>query len=300
MFSNLLTLVIIPQKTSRVIRLRVPQGLLKFLLILIVFLVGGSGYIVYDYLKIRKVILVHKELQEEIISQKIEMKWVNNELLSYWSNLDFYAEFDRKLRVIIGVKDDFVMRGGAIGRNSFSSDEESEEAAERKHTLALLEKIESRVRQRELSFFQLETYLQDRKDKLERTPSISPVRGFVRSRFGMRYHPITGKRTRHTGIDISGREFTPVYAPAAGVVTGTFQNGGYGNFLVIDHGYGITTRYAHLAKFEVKVGEKIKRGDLIARVGNTGASTGPHLHYEVLVGEKKINPELYILDSIEM
>ncbi|HPW68996.1 MAG: M23 family metallopeptidase [Desulfomonilia bacterium] len=130
---------------------------------------------------------------------------------------------------------------------------------------------------------------------LAHTPSIWPTRGWVTSRYGWRNSPFTGKREYHKGMDIACKKGTPVNAPADGIVTSYYRNGAYGNFMVINHGYGIVTRYAHLDSSVAKPGQHVRKGDRIAIVGNTGRSTGSHLHYEVLVNGIHVNPQRYVL-----
>ena len=116
-------------------------------------------------------------------------------------------------------------------------------------------------------------------------------------RFGNRIDPFTGMRDFHPGIDISVPRGTRVSAPADGVVVFCGTKGGYGNIIAIDHGYGTVTRYGHLDGFNVRPGQRVKRGDVIGFSGNTGRSTAPHLHYEVWVHDQMRNPIEYILDE---
>jgi len=122
------------------------------------------------------------------------------------------------------------------------------------------------------------------------TPSIWPVAGWLSSRMGTRTDPVTGGAEYHQGLDIAGGKGQPVYASGAGTVRRANYQGGYGNLIVIDHGFGLETRYGHLSAFSVKPGAKVKRGDLIGRMGATGKATGTHLHYEVLANGRLLNP----------
>ena len=144
---------------------------------------------------------------------------------------------------------------------------------------------------------QLQTFFQDQRQVLASTPSIWPVRGYLSAGFGNRKDPFTGMPDFHPGIDISTPRGTKVVAPADGVVIFTGKKGGYGNAIVIDHGYGIVTRYAHLDGFNVHPGQRIRRGDVIGFVGSTGRSTAPHLHYEVWVNDQTRNPIQFIIDE---
>jgi murein DD-endopeptidase MepM/ murein hydrolase activator NlpD len=122
------------------------------------------------------------------------------------------------------------------------------------------------------------------------TPSIWPAYGWLTGRFGGRADPFTGEPANHQGIDISTEKGDPVYATADGAIESASYNGDYGNLMVIRHDFGLATRYGHLSAFVAKPGQRVKRGDVIGRVGSTGRSTGAHLHYEILANGKLINP----------
>jgi murein DD-endopeptidase MepM/ murein hydrolase activator NlpD len=148
-----------------------------------------------------------------------------------------------------------------------------------------------------------EQYLQElkgivgeRKTQWASTPSIWPVRGWVSSGFGRRISPFTGKDTLHGGVDITAPMRTPVIATAAGTVTFAGNEAGLGNTVSIVHGYGMRSIYGHMDKLKVKTGQNVKRGDLLGWVGNTGLSTGPHLHYEIEVSGATVDPLKYIID----
>ncbi len=144
---------------------------------------------------------------------------------------------------------------------------------------------------------QLESFFRDQKVLLASTPSIWPTRGYLSAGFGKRIDPFTGQPDFHPGLDISTPIGTKIHAPADGTVVSCRVEGGYGNALVIDHGYGLMTRYGHLASFAVRPGQRVHRGDVIGYVGSTGRSTGPHVHYEVWVHDQAKNPIQYILDE---
>ncbi len=128
------------------------------------------------------------------------------------------------------------------------------------------------------------------------TPSLWPVRGPITAGFGQRMDPFTGEDAFHQGIDIAAPSGTPVRVAADGILFHAGPAGTYGNEALIDHGYGITTKYAHLSRLFVKVGEEVHRGQIIGAVGVTGMTTGPHLHYEVLVQGEAVNPAMYMRD----
>ncbi|ADO82717.1 M23 family metallopeptidase [Ilyobacter polytropus] len=116
----------------------------------------------------------------------------------------------------------------------------------------------------------------------------------ITSKFGSRIHPITGRKTTHDGVDLKSKMNTPVYAPYSGTVTYSGWMRGYGKVVIINHGNGYETRYAHLNRWLVKKGQKISKGQVIAKTGNTGLSTGPHLHYEIRKNSKPVDPTITI------
>lgn len=146
------------------------------------------------------------------------------------------------------------------------------------------------------SLSQVKEVLEEERYRMEHTPSIWPAEGWVSSGFGRRKDPFTGKNAYHEGIDIANHKGTPVYATAAGKVTYAGYMSGYGNLVIIDHDFDIETRYGHLDKILVSRGEKVAKGQQIGTMGNTGRSTGPHVHYEVRVKKKPVSPFRYLPD----
>lgn len=148
------------------------------------------------------------------------------------------------------------------------------------------------------SFSEAADSLSSHRDRLAATPSIMPTQGWLTSAFqSMREHPILHIARPHEGIDVATPMGTPIEAPAAGTVVFAGRETGYGNVIIIDHGFGIRTKYAHCSKLIAGNGAKVTRGQQIALVGNTGLSTGPHLHYEVLVNGQPVDPLRYILSD---
>jgi murein DD-endopeptidase MepM/ murein hydrolase activator NlpD len=148
---------------------------------------------------------------------------------------------------------------------------------------ALLQGLESRLRY-------VRRDVERREALAASTPSIWPAQGWLTGTFGGRSDPFTGEPGYHQGLDISTEKGQPVFATADGVVDGAAYTGDYGNLIVIQHGFGLSTRYGHLSAFAVKPGGQVKRSDVIGYVGSTGRSTGAHLHYEILANGQLINP----------
>lgn len=157
-------------------------------------------------------------------------------------------------------------------------------------------KIKNFTSQLETSIHELDQYLLDKESVLRSTPTILPANGWITSYFGHRISPTAGVKKMHEGLDVGADYGAPIVSPADGVVTFAGKKAGFGLFVQIDHGYGIETIFAHSQKIHIKNGKKVKRGELIAQVGSTGASTGPHLHYEVRVNGIAVDPLYFILD----
>ena len=130
---------------------------------------------------------------------------------------------------------------------------------------------------------------------LSSTPTVAPVSGLLTDGFGRRRDPFTGRHAFHRGLDISARRGTTVAAPGHGIVVFAGRNGGLGKTVKVSHGFGYTTVYGHLDRIDVEPGDEVERGDVIGLLGNTGRSTGPHLHYEVHVDGQAVNPLYYLL-----
>jgi murein DD-endopeptidase MepM/ murein hydrolase activator NlpD len=217
------------------------------------------------------------------------------------ATLDRVERFDAKLRTAVSSLQD-PERNLAIGPVGSPEPETlpagpvpaAEQSA--KALPGKLGSLEADAARSEQSLRQLQEYFDDQRSLLASTPSIWPTRGWVTSDFGTRIDPYSDDRKMHEGLDVATPHGQPVASPSDGVVVFSGVEGGYGKVLVIDHGYGVKTRYGHLSETTVRVGDRVKRGTKIGAVGNTGKSTGPHLHYEVRVNGIPENPRKFILE----
>jgi murein DD-endopeptidase MepM/ murein hydrolase activator NlpD len=173
-----------------------------------------------------------------------------------------------------------------------SSTEESsrEPALEFRHSVEEFEYLESASLATGQAGGILQTLPGSRLGDLEFIPSLWPVKGRITALFGQRLDPFSGEGSFHTGIDIASYYGDAIRAAAEGTVTFVGQRAGYGNVIVIDHGFGYTTLYAHLSRFSTQGGVNVKRGDVIGYEGQSGRATGPHLHYEVRINNEPVNP----------
>ncbi|MDH5407875.1 MAG: M23 family metallopeptidase [Gammaproteobacteria bacterium] len=158
-----------------------------------------------------------------------------------------------------------------------------------------LNELSGQIKDRSQQLSVLETMMMTRNLQAEVIPTGRPItRGWLSSYFGIRTDPFTGRRVHHSGVDFAGKEGSDVVSVAAGVVTFSGKRSGYGNLVEINHGNGYFTRYGHNKQNAVKVGQTVKKGEVVAIMGTTGRSTGPHVHFEVMRNGRQVDPKRYI------
>ncbi len=300
---------------------------------LLVFILAGSAAFV-DYLGLLAQTAENKRLRVENAQLTKQFQVVEGKVSALENSLDRVKTFTTKLKLITNVDAEdrsIKLAMGAAPPPNAEVDDMNQPMEQRanikeleKKDVELMDKaplnqkygelavegprdyatlsirIDSAIREsqlREQSVLDLWESLSERQSLLNSTPNIRPARGWITSRFGYRISPFTGRPALHAGLDFAAAPGSPVYAPADGVVTFAGYDEGYGKMIIIDHGYGVTTRFGHNAQLYVQVGQKVSRWDVIAAVGNTGRSTGPHMHYEVRVNGVPRDPALYILDE---
>ena len=280
-----------------------------FLRLFILAFLISIGTFAYDYytLKTEGIDTLERDIRianqsDEIIHQRKQIQEFAEEISALKTMLVDLNNFEKKIRIIANIEkpdeqDSLFGVGGSI-----PEDLDAQVPLTQKHN-SLLRGMHEQVEQlnlatinQEQSFESLFKYLKDQQNLLASTPAVRPTSGWTTSRFGYRTSPFTGRREFHKGYDIANRLGTPISATADGVVSYTGPKGTLGKMVVIDHGHGMVTRFGHCHKILVKRGDAVKRGDTIALMGNTGRSTGPHVHYEVHLNGLPVNPEKYILD----
>jgi murein DD-endopeptidase MepM/ murein hydrolase activator NlpD len=276
------------------------SALLIFLFIFVGSMIGlFTNY--YHNFRIESLDSVNKTLRTQLLEMKEKVVRVQ-------TKMEELEEKDDEERMIAGLdKIDKDMRSVGVGGSDFNYSEElalfSNEAREDiSSTQSLIDQLERRVRLLEESQTAIAKKFRENAKNLAHTPSIRPVReGRISDTFGMRLDPFVEKVKMHYGLDIAARTGVAVVSAAAGTVLKVKKhytpNKGYGKEVLIDHGNGIRTRYAHLNKIYVRPGQKVKRWDRIASVGRTGRATGPHLHYEVIINNRQVNPINYFLEN---
>ncbi len=279
------TILIVPNANASCRKIKISSQTISYALIVLAILGAiGLGTIAY-YLRIynqaqairRENAVLKASLKEsEFLAQKLNKK------------ISALARLSARLKAISGMPPlqarkqatpSFGMGGVTLGRNP-------------KNLIAL----EKRAEMLEQNLKVLQSYIQT--EKPFNRPSMYPTEGFISSSFGSRRNPFSNLPDFHEGIDISGDFGTPVVATAQGKVTMASYYGSFGLAIQIEHENGMTTLFGHLAKIYVKAGEEVRRGQKIGLMGNTGMSTGPHLHYEVRIDEQAVNPRPYLVRSL--
>jgi hypothetical protein len=235
-----------------------------------------------------------------LLGQELEI--ARGQLAQFQDTIASIARRDRQVRLLAGLEplDADVQLAGIGGPVGEWSEREQllAEGQVGRAALDLRLDLDGLIRRASLiagSFTEAAESLTSHNDRLSRTPSIMPTAGYLSSRFARaRLHPIFHEERPHPGIDISAPMGTPILASAGGSVIQVGTGTGYGMMVTLDHGYGLVTRYAHLSKTLVRVGQRVQRGAEIALVGNTGIVTAPHLHYEVIVHGKQQDPLKYV------
>ena len=261
--------------------------------------------ILVDYAELKQASLDQRKLKETVLQQKDAIRSKQNqiELLAakvdvLQSNIVGLQKLERKVKVMAKFKDSKTLKGerfASIGGSTdldpapeISPDRLAREVNDQVETLYL-----ASINQKQ-SLEGLLNSLKSRENLLACMPSVRPCKGWISSAFGSRTSPFSGYREFHKGLDIANDQGTEIYSTADGVVTFAGPKDSFGNMVVLDHGYGMITKYAHVSKILVKKGEYVNRKDAVALMGDSGRSTGPHLHYEVLLNGIHVNPLNYI------
>lgn len=282
---------------------RVSKKSLQIVLHLAALALLVAIFFLSDYIQVKKRAFDVYRLRQEMRAQTSQIHFFVTKVEALEKQLSVFKDFDRKIRIISNLekKEQETVPLMGIGGPSPSDIREKLKEAEDEKGLILqmrsdIERLQSEAISREGSLTELLKLLLAKKEVLAHTPSIWPAHGWVTSGFGFRIHPLTGLSQMHEGLDIANRLGTPVIATANGIISDVETDQLFGKIVVISHGFGMTTRYGHLHRVLVRLGQKVERGDKIAELGMTGRATGPHLHYEVRINNIPVNPVQYILN----
>lgn len=294
------TLLIIPRRDGPVHTFGLPGSLLVGFAAVLAFVILVSLYMTYDYISVRRDAAELARLRAVTGNQEKQIVELAGRLERYNARIDELREFDRKIRIAANIegskeKQEILGIGGAVPEERLSPSRlDGDRQVILKEVVRGVDRLEQEAAAQEKSFVQILQFLNRQRSVIAATPSLWPVRGLVTSGFGTRSSPFGGDREFHDGIDIATQHGTPIRVPADGVVLEAAMQRGYGNVVKVDHGRGLSTLYGHMSRIAVRKGAIVRRGEVIGYVGNTGRSTGSHLHYSVYFSGVAVNPRNYL------
>lgn len=293
-----LSLIIVPHDKSGYRTLSFTKRTVRFIRNgLILALVLGLG-ITADYVRIRVKRSDYRSLAAENVKQKETLVQYESSLGTLQEQIKGYGDYVTKLNLLAGIKSFDVLKEVGQGGRSFTPGEgQSSPGLPPMQGPASLKGIQQRAEDIRSNLDTLVNYFQNQENRLASTPSIFPTVGLMTSVFGWRADPFTKLNTFHYGVDIASSTGNPIVATADGVVIALNTDKLLGRSVQINHGLGITTIYGHMSAFKCRIGQRVKRGDVIGEVGSTGKSTWPHVHYEVRVNGTPVNPYYYLLEE---
>ncbi len=297
---NIYTLLILPKKDKSAKKISMSGTLVWGVSIFVMVLVLFMSYLSYDYIHIRREQAELNRLKQQTAEQRRQIDGLVSKVDQFAVKMDELRQVDQKIRImaklVVGKdKDQLLGIGGPVSEeNRLRSKVIADDQAMISVIGRQVEHLMDDAAVRERSFTDLLIFLQRKKSLLAATPSVWPVLGWVTSEFGKRLSPFGSEPEFHKGIDIATRAGTPVHAPADGIVAEVAYRHDLGQMVRIDHGHGISTLFGHLSRAIVRNGTTVRKGDRIGLVGNTGRSTGSHLHYTVNMNGVAVNPRKYL------
>jgi murein DD-endopeptidase MepM/ murein hydrolase activator NlpD len=295
------TFIFLPGPHARIRTLNISKSAIRSVFLSLAGVLILSVYLIYQYNDIKGQERELLSMSEELMQQKVQVQNFALNLIDYKRQMFLIRDLDTKLRQVLSLEPrDKAKQLLGIGGPDELGLENLATIGEKKHGEALKEmhqeltQLQGVASKQETSLQTLIEYFEDKRSIYASTPADWPVRGWVTSPFGSRISPITGKMQFHEGMDIAAQIGTPVFATADGVVIKAGFEASYGDMVELSHGYGLKTIFGHNSRLNVKPGQHVKRGDIIAYVGDTGSSTGPHLHYEVRLNSLPVNPDRYL------
>lgn len=297
---NFYTFLIIPKRKSSAKRITLSNKVLKGVAFCVMAVILASMYTYYDYIRLKRDKIELESLRRQTREQKVQIEGLVEKVNNFSMRMEELSQLDKNIRSMANVEERRY-RGQILGAGGSINDETRVNSRSETDQRMVIAKIDQNVEQlskdaveQKNSFNQLFRFLKKQKSILAATPSIWPVQGWVTSEFGYRSSPFSGAKEFHKGLDIATRMGVHVVAPADGLVSEVTYDRDVGHMVKINHGYGMTSWYGHLLRTPVKQGSMVKRGDIIGYVGNSGRSTGSHLHYSVTLNSIPVNPRKYL------
>lgn len=294
---KILSFIIVPHRKGKSRTISLSNRALQFLAGISAFLFMALMVFLVDYITMNVTRQKYKDLLQENAKKEETISQYQNTIADLKATIEHFETYAKKLNVMAGLKSPEVLKEVGIGSGTSNGQESNTPNLSQDINLNSLETVSQKAERIEKNLNTLVSFFEDQSLRLAGTPSIVPTKGYWVSSYGWRNDPFTGKRTFHYGIDIATYFGNPILATADGVVIQTQRDKIGGKTIKISHRGGYTTVYCHLNKILVKPGQKVKRGETIGLVGKTGKALGPHVHYEVRLNGKCVNPYYYILEE---
>ena len=297
---NFYTFLIIPKRKSSAKKITLSNKVLKGVALCVMAVILASMYTYYDYIRLKRDKIELESLRRQTREQKVQIEGLVEKVNSFSMKMEELSQLDKNIRSVANIEERRY-RGQILGAGGSINDETRVNSQGETDQRMVIAKVDRNIEQlskdaveQKNSFSELLGFLKKQKSILAATPSIWPVEGWVTSEFGYRSSPFSGEKEFHKGLDIATRMGVHVVAPADGLVSEVTYDRDMGHMVKINHGYGMTSWYGHLLRTPVKLGSMVKRGDIIGYVGNSGRSTGSHLHYSVTLNGIPVNPRKYL------
>lgn len=292
-----LSIIIVPHHKGKAKTISISKKTIKILsgiggCLLLAFIV-----FIIDYFTMNVTRKNHKELVKDNIKKEETLAQYKNTIAELENTIEHFENYAKKLNIMAGLKSPEVLKEIGIGSGTSNGQESPPPTLSQEANPNILDTVNQKADGVEQNLNTLVHFFENQSVRLAGTPSISPTKGYWVSPYGWRDDPITGKRTFHKGVDIATYFGNPVIATADGVVIQARRDKIGGNTIKISHFGGYTTIYCHLNKFLVRSGQKVRRGETIGLIGKTGKALGPHVHYEIRLNGKSLNPYYYILEE---
>ncbi|MCX6131176.1 MAG: M23 family metallopeptidase [Proteobacteria bacterium] len=310
-----ITIVFIPENARQSRQFKVPRLVIRGIYASSFLLIMLLGYLIYDYSQLRGLRESYQKIAAENQGLRGEAQLLLSNLEEVKRSLQRVQDYSEKLGELTQLKVKRFSSRTGIGpltpqEYHHAHDDSTERTSDEQHlplgidldrlmfrtVFDKMKTVGGNANQNALRLQKLLSTLSQQRSLLTSVPSVTPVDGWITSGFGARTSPFTAERDIHMGLDIAAPIGTPIYAPDDGVVIFSSTKDGFGNFVMIAHGFGVVSRFGHNAENLVQPGQRVARGDQIATVGMSGRTTGPHLHYEIILNGNAVDPSKFILN----
>jgi murein DD-endopeptidase MepM/ murein hydrolase activator NlpD len=293
-----LSLIIVPHTKSGYRTISFSKRMIKAIKISLITMAVVVLGVTADYVRIQVKGSQYKDLASENAKQKEALVQYQSTIGTLEKRIQAFDDYVKKLNLMAGIKSPEVLKEVGIGGGGYAPESEQSLPGQLPQIgPGSLKNIQQKTEDIQKNLDTLVVFFQGQENRLASTPTIYPTVGLLTSAFGWRSDPFTRRQAFHYGLDIAAAQGNPVVSTADGVVIVVNTDKLLGRYVQVNHGLGITTVYGHMSAFKCRIGQRVKRGDILGDVGQTGKALGPHVHYEVRVNGTAVNPYYYLLEE---